>query len=82
MKTVAQIKEAILALCNRVQAIAAIAKEEKRDYTAEEAAEIDAINGAGESKGKIDALTVDLDRATKQEAMEKKMAAMVGARVI
>ena len=82
MKTVAQIKEAILALCNRVQAIAAIAKEEKRDYTAEEASEIDAINGVGESKGKIDALTVELDRATKQEDMEKRMAAMTGAKVI
>jgi len=82
MKTVAQIKAAILALCDRVQAISAIAKEEKREYTTEEASEIDAINGAGETKGKIDVLTLDLERAQKQEAVEMRMAAVRGAKLI
>ena len=69
MKTAKQLREAIALLADRVQAIATLAGTENRDLLADETAEIDRIQGAGESTGEIQALQVQLERALKIEKL-------------
>ncbi len=78
--TPAAIREKIGELADRAQAIADLAEAEKRDLTAEEKAEIDAILGvgkkgdAGYKAGQIDALDRDLERVEKLEARQAELA--------
>lgn len=65
-KTIAQLEAEIKTGLDRVTAIAAIAKEENREYTAQEKTEIDALTG---EKGTVLSLQSDLAR-------EKQIAAM------
>ena len=69
MKTAKQLREAIALLADRVQAIATLAGTENRDLLADETAEIDRIQGAGEATGEIQALQVQLERALKIEKL-------------
>lgn len=71
IKTVAQYKEEINALVDRVEAISELAKTENRDYTPEEAAEVDSIVA---ENGKIESLNKELARAEKIEAAIKSKA--------
>lgn len=76
-----QIREEIGELFDRAQAIFDVAESEKRELTAEEKAEIDAIQGSGKKgeagykPGKIDALETDLARVEKYEARQAELAA-------
>lgn len=81
-KTVAQIKAEMQDLGDRVVAIATLAKEENREYTSEEAAEIDSINGSGDKPGKLDDLNTQLQRAEKLEEKQKQIAALRGSKKI
>lgn len=76
LKSSQAIREEIGDLMDRVEAITALATEEKRDLTPEEKAEIDAILGSGKKgetgykSGKLDALEADLARVEKIEAKQ------------
>jgi HK97 family phage major capsid protein len=74
MKTVKQLKEEIEALCNHVMAIAETAKAENRDFTAEEQAEVDRIQGSDSNPGEIHALEQALKRAEKLDEVKAKIA--------
>jgi HK97 family phage major capsid protein len=82
MKTVANLKEAILALGDKVVAITQLATEEKRDLTTDEKTEIDAINGVEGKPGQIDNLQVELERAVKIESRLADIAAIRGGKKI
>jgi hypothetical protein len=71
MKSVKELKEQIAEKVARASAIAQLAKNEKRDLTAEEVTEIDAIQGAGEAKGQVGELTAQLERAEKLEQLTR-----------
>ena len=53
MKTSKELRESTADLFARVEAITAVAPEEKRDLTPEEKAEVDGLMGAGDQPGKI-----------------------------
>lgn len=72
-KTVAQLREEIASLFDRAQAILNLAEEENRELTAEEAAEIDRINGEG---GEIEKLKAALHRQERIEARQAELAAV------
>jgi HK97 family phage major capsid protein len=74
LKTVAELKAEIVSLADQVVAITEIAKQENREYTAEEKAEIDAINGTEGKPGKIDALQADLERASILDQKRREIA--------
>lgn len=82
LKTVAQIKDELIALADKVTAIHELAKVENRDLTDAEQAEIDGINGLGDNKGKIEALKLDLERAQNLENKQKEIAALRGSKLI
>lgn len=75
------IREKIVELCDRVQAINDSATAENRELNDEEKAEMDGIMGvgkkgeAGYKPGKCDALEADLARAEKIEARQAELAA-------
>jgi len=69
MKSVKELQELIAENAARVQAIAQLAKDEKREPSAEEIAEIDNLQGAGDRKGVIQELEAKLERAKKIEAL-------------
>ncbi len=75
MKTSKQIREEIAARHDRVDAIVALATEEKREFSADEQAEIDRIQGKGDDGGEIGALNVELERILKIENRQKQIAA-------
>ena len=68
MKTSQQWHEEILAAKAKIQAIVAIATEEKRELTAEEAAVVDEIQGVGDKPGTLAALEINRERALRFEA--------------
>jgi HK97 family phage major capsid protein len=74
MKTVPELQNEIEQLRIKSAAIAQVARDEKRDLTKDEEAEIDRIQGAGDSTGLIGNLSQQLDRAQKLEAMIAQMA--------
>lgn len=74
MKSAKEIREEIAALHDRVSAIADLATQENRDFTPEETAEIDSIQGIGDRVGQIQALHPALERAEKLEAITKEKA--------
>jgi len=67
MKTVAELQNEIEQLRVKAAAITQIAKDEKRDLTKDETAEIDRIQGAGDSEGLIGQVSEQLARAQKLE---------------
>ena len=56
------------------EAIQVLAKEEKREFTKEESARIDAILGNDDNAGELAALDAKIDRAEKFEARRKEVA--------
>jgi HK97 family phage major capsid protein len=74
MKTSKQLREEIAALMGRVEAITTVAKDEDRELTPEEKAEIDAIMGAGDAPGQIGNLEIELKRILKIEAKQAEFA--------
>lgn len=68
MKNSHELNQEIKALQARVQAMSNQAKEENRDFTAEEQTEIDSIVGTDSAEGRISALIRDRDRQAKIEA--------------
>lgn len=74
MLSVKALKEQIDQKQTRLSAIAEMVKNENRDASKEELAEIDKLQGVGEDDGEIGQLQSQLDRATKLESLEKKIA--------
>jgi HK97 family phage major capsid protein len=72
-KSVKELKELIAEKSARVAAISQVAHSEKREFTAEEVAEIDSIQGAGDKPGEIDALNDQLVRQEKIETQTRKI---------
>lgn len=62
MKSISELKKLIAEKQSHVEAIFAKAKEEDRDFTTEEAAEVDALVGTDEAEGEITALRAELKR--------------------
>jgi HK97 family phage major capsid protein len=71
VKTIQELKEQRLELVNKSEAIVAIATEEKRDFSPEESAELESING---DKGQIDKIDASIKLLEKIEAKSKKIA--------
>jgi HK97 family phage major capsid protein len=65
-----RINEEIADCIAKIDAIMAIAKEENRDITAEEAAEIDAIQGTADKPGMLQKLQADKARAERSDAIK------------
>jgi HK97 family phage major capsid protein len=74
MKNVAELQAEIESLSNRAAAIAQLAMTEKRELSAEETAEIDRIQGAGDAQGEIGKLREQKARAQKLEQLTAEMA--------
>jgi HK97 family phage major capsid protein len=74
MKNVAELQAEIESLSNRAAAIAQLAMTEKRELSADETAEIDRIQGAGDSQGEIGKLKEQKERAQKLEKLTAEMA--------
>lgn len=70
MRTLLQIREHIAALTAEAEAIRALAESEKRDFTADETARLDAILGAADKPGEIAKATEEEARASKLEALK------------
>lgn len=71
-KSVKELREEIAEQKARLTALSELAKQEDRDFTDEELTEIDAIQGVGQSEGKIQKLESSLARAQKLEEMTIK----------
>lgn len=67
MRNLIQVREAITAKLAEVEAIQAVARSENRELAADEAGKIDAILGAGDKPGELDALRAEEARAIKLE---------------
>lgn len=74
-----KLRESIDAELAKCDAIFAIAKEEDRDLTAEEAAEVDLIQGTSDKPGKLQELQAQLKRAERHEMMQASRVATIGA---
>jgi HK97 family phage major capsid protein len=74
-----KLRETIDAELAKCEAIFAIAKEEDRDLTAEEAAEVDAIQGTADKPGKLQELQAQLKRAERHDMMQASRVATIGA---
>lgn len=75
MKTSKELREEIGQLLDRVEAILAVAKDENREPTADELAEIDGIHGKGkDGSGQIAALEEQLARVERIEAKQAEYA--------
>ena len=72
-KSVKQLREEIAEQKAKLTAMSELAKQEERDFTAEELVEIDAIQGAGDKPGVIQKLEDALGRQEKLEAMTKNI---------
>jgi len=74
MFNVKAIREQIADLESKALAISTLVQEEGREPSAEEVAELDRIQGHGDSKGLVGKLSADLDRAIKLEEITKRRA--------
>jgi HK97 family phage major capsid protein len=74
-----RLREEIDAELSKIDAIVAIAKEEARDITAEEATEIDSIQGTADKPGRLQDLQMQLKRAERHDLMQASRVASVGA---
>lgn len=72
-KSVKELREEITQQKAKLTAMSELAKQESRDFTAEELSEIDAIQGVGDKPGRIGELEASLERAEKLEAMTKQV---------
>jgi hypothetical protein len=79
MKNVAELQAEIEQLTAKAAAIVQLARDEKRDLLKDEEAEIDRIQGAGDSKGEIGKLEAQLERAKKLEALMQASSAIASA---
>jgi len=77
-----KIREEIDACLAQVDAIVATAKDENRDVTAEEAVEIDAIQGTADKPGKLQELYAAEKRAERFTLTQQSRAAAIGANVL
>jgi HK97 family phage major capsid protein len=77
-----KIREEIDENLAKVDAILAVAKDEDRDLTADEAAEIDAIQGTDDKPGILQKLYADEKRAARVEANRTARVRSVGSHVI
>jgi HK97 family phage major capsid protein len=77
-----KIREEIDACLAQVDAIVATAKDENRDVTAEEAVEIDAIQGTADKGGKLQELYAAEKRAERFTLTQQARAAAIGANVL
>jgi len=66
----------------KIDAILAVSKEENRDATAEELAEIDAIQGTDEKQGILQKLYADEKRAVRMEANQQARVRTIGGHII
>lgn len=80
MKTVKELKERKVALCDRASAIAQLAATENRDMTADESQEVDAILGVGDEgqanfkAGQVHQINREIARAEQLERLQAEMA--------
>lgn len=77
-----RINEEIDAELAKIDTILAIAKDENRDVTAEESAEIDAIQGTGDKPGKLQELQAQKARAERYELINASRVAAIGGQRI
>jgi HK97 family phage major capsid protein len=77
-----RINEEIDDCLSKIDAILAVAKEENRDLTAEEASEIDAIQGTDDKQGTLQKLYADQKRAVRMEANQQARVRTIGGHVI
>jgi HK97 family phage major capsid protein len=77
-----RINEEIDDCLSKIDAILAVAKEENRDLTAEEASEIDAIQGTDDKQGTLQKLYADQKRAVRMEANQQARVRTIGGRII
>jgi len=66
----------------KIDAILAVSKEENRDATAEELAEIDAIQGTDDKPGVLQKLYADEKRAVRMEANQQARVRTIGGHII
>lgn len=74
-----RVNEEIDAELAKIDAILAIAKDENRDITAEEAAEIDAIQGTSDKPGSLQALQAHKARIERRDLISQSVVRSVGA---
>ena len=77
-----KIREDIDDCLAKIDAIMAVAKEENRDITAEEAAEIDAIQGTDDKPGRLQELYACEKRAARMEANASARVRTIGGHVL
>jgi HK97 family phage major capsid protein len=77
-----RINEEIDDCLSKIDAILAVAKEENRDLTAEEASEIDAIQGTDDKQGTLQKLYADQKRAVRMEANQQARVRTIGGHII
>jgi HK97 family phage major capsid protein len=77
-----KIREDIDECLAQVAAILAVAKDEGRDITAEEAAEVDAIQGTDDKPGRLQKLYADEKRAVRADANNAARVRSIGSNVI
>jgi HK97 family phage major capsid protein len=77
-----KIREDIDECLAKIDAILAVAKDENRDLTAEETAEIDAIQGTDDKPGILQKLYADEKRAVRMDANQQARVRTVGGRVL
>jgi HK97 family phage major capsid protein len=77
-----KIREDIDECLAKIDAILAVAKDENRDLTAEETAEIDAIQGTDDKAGILQKLYADEKRAVRMDANQQARVRTVGGRVL
>lgn len=65
MNRLQQLKEQKAALLSRVEAVIKVAEDEKRELTAEETADIDAVLGAGDKPGQVGEIDAKIAREEK-----------------
>lgn len=75
LKDLVQVREEIAKVTAEATAIVNLARDEKRDMTADETARVDAILGVGDNPGIVDSLRKDEARALKIENMQREILA-------
>lgn len=74
LKTSQELREEIAASNSKCEAIMAVAREDKRDMSADERAVVNAWHGEGESEGEFAAIEAKLQQAIRIEDRQKQLA--------